>query len=619
MVQYGYVDILSQTTTPVNVTWDTTPTGAILRALLYDSTTDISTIDSTALQALVDDPAIEKRLINIEANAEYYVDNGFFSSTPSLILHAPATISGTLYAIDGTTPLKESYIVKICDRLSGAVMSLDDDTGYYSINNIVPGDHTISVYGDDGSIIGSKTITIPDGAVLNDIDIITTIIISSFPEINIKQGSTDIPSGTGVYDFESVNIGNSSSVITFTIENKGTTNLTLDDTPNIQINGVDASDFSVDQSALLNTILPNNNSTFTITFIPLITGNKTVTISIANNDTDENPYTFTLNGKGTSPLKFSAIAAGMGHQLLLDETGTVWAVGSDKTVPQIDDPGFFELTSDAKDVFAGGNGRYVLKNDNTLWGMGSVTSTLTKITDNVKYANTVGNRMAIIKTDGTLWVSDDGTYFAHTHPTEENHSIFCKAMENVKDVAVGYLFYLILKDDNSLWVTGLNRYGTLGLGTSGDQNNRSDPIELTDDVKSISAGKHHTLVLKNDDTLWATGNNHYGQLGLGDNGQRNKLTKLTDDVKDMKAGESNSFVLKNNGTLWATGYNYYGQLGVGDTVNRSALEQIMIDDIKSISAGFSNFLMLKNDDTVWIAGYAADINGTIPIQVILSK
>ena len=104
-----------------------------------------------------------------------YVDNGFFSSTPSLILHAPATVSGTLYAIDGTTPLKESYVVKICDSLSGAIMSLDNDTGYYSINNIVPGDHTISVYGDDGSVIGSKTITIPDGAVLNNIDIITTI------------------------------------------------------------------------------------------------------------------------------------------------------------------------------------------------------------------------------------------------------------------------------------------------------------------------------------------------------------------------------------------------------------------------------------------------------------
>ena len=70
VVQYGYVDIISQTTTPVTVTWDTTPTGAILKTLLNDSTTDISTIDTTALQALVDNPAIEKRLINIEANAE---------------------------------------------------------------------------------------------------------------------------------------------------------------------------------------------------------------------------------------------------------------------------------------------------------------------------------------------------------------------------------------------------------------------------------------------------------------------------------------------------------------------------------------------------------------------
>ena len=47
------------------------------------------------------------------------------------------------------------------------------------------------------------------------------------PEINIKQGSTDIASGTGYYNFGSIGVGETSSAVIFTIENKGTSNLIL--------------------------------------------------------------------------------------------------------------------------------------------------------------------------------------------------------------------------------------------------------------------------------------------------------------------------------------------------------------------------------------------------------
>ena len=34
-------------------------------------------------------------------------------------------------------------------------------------------------------------------------------------------------------------------------------------------------------------------------------------------------------------------------------------------------------------------------------------------------------------------------------------------------------------------------------------------------VQAISAGADHSLVLKTDGSVWATGSNHYGQLGDG--------------------------------------------------------------------------------------------------------
>ena len=64
----------------------------------------------------------------------------------------------------------------------------------------------------------------------------------------------------------------------------------------------------------------------------------------------------------------------------------------------------------------------------------------------------------------------------------------------------------------------------------------------------------HSLILKNDGTLWGCGWNSYGQLGLGDNYNRTTFTQVTtnivNDVKSVYCGYQHNFILKNNGTLW---------------------------------------------------------------------
>ena len=56
------------------------------------------------------------------------------------------------------------------------------------------------------------------------------------PEINVKQDGTNIPDGTGTYDFGTASLG-SSKAITFTIENLGTAPLNLTGTPYVQVSG----------------------------------------------------------------------------------------------------------------------------------------------------------------------------------------------------------------------------------------------------------------------------------------------------------------------------------------------------------------------------------------------
>ncbi|MFY0581323.1 hypothetical protein ACN28S_50075 [Cystobacter fuscus] len=69
-----------------------------------------------------------------------------------------------------------------------------------------------------------------------------------------------------------------------------------------------------------------------------------------------------------------------------------------------------------------------------------------------------------------------------------------------------------------MWAWGNNWTGQLGDGTS-----TSYPIpRLTPtlipgfaDVKALAAGYGHSLALRADGSVWAWGNNSYGQLGVG--------------------------------------------------------------------------------------------------------
>jgi len=116
------------------------------------------------------------------------------------------------------------------------------------------------------------------------------------PEINMYWGSTNLPSG-GAYNFGDVEVVTGGSAITFTVENLGSADLNLSGSPKVLVSGTDAAMFNVDTQPG-SPIAPSSSLTFIITFDPDSFGSKTATVTIANDDSDENPYTFSLTGNG---------------------------------------------------------------------------------------------------------------------------------------------------------------------------------------------------------------------------------------------------------------------------------------------------------------------------------
>jgi len=228
--------------------------------------------------------------INLKQNTTNISDGGtydFGSKTVGTDTDAVFTIENT-----GTADLTLTMPLFI----TGA------DAGEFSIqiqptSPVTPGNVTTFTVRFSPASAGSKNAAISiacNDSDENPYDLTITGVGTLAPEINLKQNTTNISDG-GTYNFGSKTVGTDTDAV-FTIENTGTADLTL--TTPLFITGTDAGEFSI-QAQPTSPVTVGNTTTFTVRFSPASTGAKTATISIANNDSDENPYNLTITGTGT--------------------------------------------------------------------------------------------------------------------------------------------------------------------------------------------------------------------------------------------------------------------------------------------------------------------------------
>jgi len=248
-----------------------------------------------------------------------------------------------------------------------------------------------------------------------------------------------------------------------------------------------------------------------------------------------------------------------------------------------------------------------------------------------------GYHTLAIKNDGTLWSwghnafgqLGDGSSFTRSAPVKVTGSFLSG---NVLWAVAGGYHSLALKSDGTFWDWGYNYYGELGDGTNNQQNSPHQIPALNGLITSGACGLYHSIILENDGTVWTFGSNSNGQLGNGSTSNSNVPIQLTGTgfqlggvFNAVAAGQLTSFAIRNDGTVWAWGQNNYGQLGDGTTIQRTSPVQVtgLSGTVTEIASGNYHTLALKSNGTVWAWGYnvfgqlgnGITSNSSVPVPV----
>ena len=160
--------------------------------------------------------------------------------------------------------------------------------------------------------------------------------------------------------------------------------------------------------------------------------------------------------------------------------------------------------------------------------------------------------------------------------------------------------------EKTVWACGNNAYGQLGDGSGVGQPLPVQAVGLGE-VSQVTTGGFFAAALRENGTVWTWGHNDCGQLGDGTTTNRGLAAQVSQlgDVVSVSASCDGRHVLalKADGTVWTWGYNGYGQLGDGTTTNRLRPIQVAgLERIVAVSAGSYHSMALRVDGTVWVWG-----------------
>jgi len=203
-------------------------------------------------------------------------------------------------------------------------------------------------------------------------------------------------------------------------------------------------------------------------------------------------------------------------------------------------------------------------------------------------------------------------------------------------LAAGSNFAVARVDDRTLYAWGDGDAGQLGNGVMSDS---SVPVQVSGltDVYSFDCGSEFTLALAGSGSglsLYAWGDNQWGQLGLGHTADTGTPTEVTGfdgfeaQVTAVSCFGGNSMALDEEGNVYTWGGNASGQIGDGTTDSRAAPYKLPSSlfagsAVVSIEAGINTSFAITNDGRLWgwgdtyLLGYSteSDLDTSLPVEL----
>jgi len=387
----------------------------------------------------------------------------------------------------------------------------------------------------------------------------------------------------------------------------------------------------------------------------------------------------TIEARTPAELLNSGVAkiiAGDFQILIVRNDGSLWVMGENWfELDNLDRASWAPepvrvLQKDVLDVAAGEDHFLVLRNDKSVWTVGDnderqlghaqpVVSFARKILDgvqelegneapvanagpDVQVSNGDGSRGGKVRLDGSASSDDwqveswrwswDGntregrrldTYFkegetqvtltVYDHEgasSSDELMVYVAPQSRVARVDTGKRHTLVLKEDGSLWTSGSHVSGQLGIG----EMSPSTPQHLmksqefllleSQGVRFIKAVDEGGFFVKKDGSLWGVG--AFGS-GFSDDSSEESISHapkrlLESGVKEVLPGKDHSLLLMDDGSLWGVGQSRYGQLGVNS--NEPILEPMLIVEggVVAASARTDNSLFVLDDGSLWGMG-----------------
>ncbi|MBR1818221.1 MAG: hypothetical protein IJ772_05155 [Bacilli bacterium] len=169
--------------------------------------------------------------------------------------------------------------------------------------------------------------------------------------------------------------------------------------------------------------------------------------------------------------------------------------------------------------------------------------------------------------------------------------------KEIKDIKFDTYVTFVLLNNGNLYACGSDIYGSMGIDSvKKDENYYVTQFNLiTKKVDRIWTGFGRTIIEKTEKkkkVYYGSGSNEYGKLGALNNDEWRVWTKIsnlsldTESIKEIYCFKDNTFVLTNGGSLYTTGRNDNGQLGLDD--NSNVFEFRKVPNVSKVQKIFTN-------------------------------